>query len=537
MPRLTGGQAVIASLRAHGVDTIFGIPGVHTLPLYDAMLDEPGLRHVLARHEQGAGFMADGYARVSGKEGVVSVITGPGVTNIATPVADAYADSVPLLVIASSLPRASRGRRRGELHEVKNQYGVMDSLAGWSRAVEHIEEIPDAIRDAFRALRLGRPRGAYVEIPLDLLIMDAELTLPSPAPVVLHAPAARDIAAIAERLRAAQRPLIIAGDSVTASGANSQLLRLAELLEAPVVLDSKSRDGLPTDHPLVITTSGYPLIQETRELIATSDVVLVINNRLGVERPGQNKLLLPASIIQLDSEPSEIGRLFPVELSAVAGVRLSLDALQAALQDSPGERPSRREEVAAAKTAYEAHARRTYGDNLDFLEAVRQAVPGDGVIVADMTMLGYASSEHLPLYQPRTYIHPAELCSIGCGLPLALGAKVAAPGKPVVALCGDGGFLLNAGELATAAQEQLDVVIVIFNDSTYTAVKQQQARRFHRRYIATDLRAPDYVTLASAFGINGLRVASPGDLRSALAESIQQRGSTLIEVTLPPVDW
>src|SRR5579863_4767166 len=185
MPYLTGGQAVVAALRAHGVDTIFGIPGVHTLPLYDAMLDEPGLRHVLARHEQGAGFMADGYARVSGKEGVVSVITGPGVTNIATPVADAYADSVPLLVIASSLPRASRGRRRGELHEVKNQYGVMDSLAGWSRAVEHIEEIPDAIRDAFRALRLGRPRGAYVEIPLDLLIADAELTLPSPAPIVL----------------------------------------------------------------------------------------------------------------------------------------------------------------------------------------------------------------------------------------------------------------------------------------------------------------------------------------------------------------
>ena len=160
MPHLTGGQAVVTALRAHGVDTIFGIPGVHTLPLYDAMLDEPGLRHVLARHEQGAGFMADGYARVAGKEGVVSVITGPGVTNVATPVADAYADAVPLLVIASSLPRASRGRRRGELHETKNQFGVMDALAGWTRAVEYAEEIPDAIRDAFRAMRMGCPRGA-----------------------------------------------------------------------------------------------------------------------------------------------------------------------------------------------------------------------------------------------------------------------------------------------------------------------------------------------------------------------------------------
>src|SRR5438105_1937852 len=162
------------------------------------MRDTPGLRHILARHEQGAGFMADGYARISGKTGVVSVITGPGVTNIATPVADAYADSIPLLVIASSLPRASHGRRRGELHEVKNQFGVMDSLAGWSRVVEHIEEIPDAIRDAFRSMHLGRPRGAYIEIPLDLLAMQAELDISMPAPLVLPAPSARDIAAIAE---------------------------------------------------------------------------------------------------------------------------------------------------------------------------------------------------------------------------------------------------------------------------------------------------------------------------------------------------
>ncbi|GAC1568580.1 MAG: thiamine pyrophosphate-binding protein [Ktedonobacteraceae bacterium] len=537
MPRLTGGQAVIAALRAHGVDTIFGIPGVHTLPLYDAMLDEPGLRHVLARHEQGVGFMADGYARESGKEGVVSVITGPGVTNVATPVADAYADAVPLLVIASSLPRASRGRRRGELHEVKNQFGVMDSLAGWSRAVEHVAEIPDAIRDAFRAMRLGRPRGAYLEIPLDLLAMEAVLDIPAPAPVVLPAPSAKDTAAITECLRAALRPLIIAGNSVTASGANMQLLRLAELLGAPVILDSKSRDELPTGHPLVITTSGYPLVQEVRELIVHTDVALVINSRLGLERSAQNKLLLPSSIIQVDMEPSEIGRHFPVALSVVANVRLTLDALLAALQDSPGERPSRREEVAEAKHAFEVHTRRTYGDNLAFLDAVREAVPGDGVIVADMTKLGYASSEYLPLYQPRTYIHPSELCSIGCGLPLALGAKVAAVDRPVVALCGDGGFLLNVGELATAAQEQLDVVMVVFNDATYTAVKAQQLRRFNRRYIATDLLAPDYVALARAFGLNGMKVQSPAGLRQAIAGALQQNGSTLIEVSLPEAQW
>lgn len=537
MLRLTGGQAVVAALRAHGVDTIFGIPGVHTLPLYDAMLDEPGLRHVLARHEQGAGFMADGYARVAGKEGIVSVITGPGVTNVATPVADAYADAVPLLVIASSLPRASRGRRRGELHEVKNQFGVMDALAGWTRSVEYVEEIPGAIRDAFHAMRAGRPRGAYIEIPLDLLAMEVEVDILQPAPVALPSPSTKDIAAIAEYLRAAQRPLIIAGNGITATGANAQLLQLAELLGAPVILDSKSRDTLPTAHPLVITTSGYPLLPSMREVLSNSDVALVIDSRLGAYTPGQSRLHLPETMLQIDSDPSEIGRHFPVTLGAVAGARFALDTLLAALQDVPRDRVSRTEEVAHVKETLDTYTRQRYGENLAFLDAVREAVPSDGVIVADMTKLGYASSEYLPLYEARTYIHPSELCAIGCGLPLALGAKVAAPGKPVVALCGDGGFLLNVGELATAAQEQIDVVMVLFNDATYTAVKQQQARRFHRRYIATDLRAPDYVAMARAFGINSTRVATPGVLGETLAQAIQRGGSMLIEVTLPAVEW
>lgn len=531
MQRLTGGQAVVAALRAHGVDTIFGIPGVHTLPLYDAILDEPGLRHVLARHEQGAGYMADGYARVSGKEGVVGVITGPGVTNVATPVADAYADAVPLLVIASSLPRASRGRRRGELHETKHQFGVMEALAGWTRAVDYVEEIPDAIRDAFRAMRMGRPGGAYIEIPLDVLEMGAQLTITTPAPISSPLPSAK-LPLIAKYLREAQRPLIIAGNGVTAAGANAHLLQLAELLGAPVLLDRKSRDTLPTRHPLVI--SGYPLTPAMYEIISTSDVALVIDSSL---TPGPSKLRLPDTLLQIDREPSDIGRHFPVTLGMVADARFALDGLLDELQDTPRDRPSRYEEVAHVKESLVEHVWQRYGGNMAFLDAVREAVPQDGVIVADMTKLGYASSEYLPLYQARTFIHPSELCSIGCGLPLALGAKVAAPDKPVVVLCGDGGFLLNVGELATAAQEQIDVVVVVFNDATYTAVKQQQARRFHQRYIATDLHAPDYVLMAQAFGINGLRVAEPGDLGVALAQAIQRGGSTLIEVTLPPVEW
>lgn len=537
MPHMTGARAAIATLQAHGVDTIFGIPGVHTLSLYDAMRKAEGLRHVLARHEQGAGFMADGYARVSGKVGVACTITGPGLTNIATPVAQAYADSIPLLVISAALPRASKGRMLGELHEVKNQAGVMEALAGWTRVVEQVEEIPFAIRDAFRAMGEGRPRGAYIEIPYDLLEMEAELNIPKAARIAMPAPTPEQIEELARLLSKARRPLIIAGHGVTAAGANEQVRRLAELLNAPALLGAKSRDALPNDHSLVLATSGYAIPHELRELVAASDVALVIGSKLGAERTGHGRLRPPAVIAQIDIDAAEIGRHYPVTLGIAADARVTLDALLDALQGHITGNEVRSEELARTRESLERHARRIFGQNLSYLDAVRTAVPRDGVIVADMTMLGYASSEYMPVYEPRTYIHPNELCTIGCGLPMALGAKVAAPNKPVIALCGDGGFLLNVGELAVAAQEEIAVVTVLFNDATYTAVKAEQRASYEQRYFATDLRAPDYVALARAFGVRGVRAETPEQLQLALADAIVQAGSTLIEAPLPPKQW
>jgi thiamine pyrophosphate-dependent acetolactate synthase large subunit-like protein len=537
MTRLTGGQAAIATLRKHGVNTIFGIPGVHTLPLYDAIRDEPGLRHVLARHEQGAGFMADGYARASGDAGVVSTISGPGVTNVATPVASAYADSIPLLVISTSLSRASTGRSRGELHEIKDQLGMMEALAGWTRAVASVEEIPDALRDAFRAMRSGRTRGAYLQIPLDLLKMEADLDLPTPAPIVLPPPSEQNIAAAANLLRNAQRPLIVAGAGVTMAGANGLLARLAELLQAPVLLGAKSRDVLPTDHPLVIATMRYAQSKELRAFVGMCDAILVVGSKLGAERTSNARLSLPTPLIHIDIDPAEIGRQYPATVGIAADARLTLEALLESLSDLPHDRPTRAEEVARLRETLRKHASRTFGESIALLDAVREALPRDGIVVADMTMLGYASAEYLPVYEPRTYIHPTELCTIGCGLPTALGAKVAAPDRPVVALCGDGGFLLNVGELATAVQEKLNVVIVLFNDTTYTAVKNAQSRNFDRRYIATDLVAPDYVALARAFGVEGVLASDADALRDAISTAIHCEGPTLIEVPLPPGKW
>ncbi len=319
MPQMTGAQAALAALRANGVSTLFGIPGVHTLPLYDAIRAEPGIRHILARHEQGAGFMAEGYARVTGRPGVACVITGPGVTNARDdPMASAYADSIPLLVIATSLPRAVRSRPSGDLHELKNQFGVMQSLAGWSRAVDSVEEIPAAIHDAFRAMDRGRPRGAYLEIPLDLLAASADIRIQTPVAGKPAPPSPGKIAAIANLLTEAKRPLIVAGAGVTAAQANKALARLAQRLQAPVLLGAKSRDALPTAFPLCLAVSGYGIPDAMHDFVGRHDAALVIGSKLGDQRTGHGRLPLPRSLAQIDLDPAELGLRYPAALTLEA---------------------------------------------------------------------------------------------------------------------------------------------------------------------------------------------------------------------------
>ncbi len=537
MPRMTGAQAALAALRANGVSTLFGIPGVHTLPLYDAIRAEPGIRHILARHEQGAGFMAEGYARITGKAGVACVITGPGVTNVATPMASAYADSIPLLVIATNLPRAVRSRPSGDLHELKNQFGVMQSLAGWTRVVDAVEEIPAAIHDAFRAMHRGRPRGAYLEIPLDLLASSAEVEIQQPTRSKPVRPDPRKIAKIAQLLTEAKRPLIVAGAGVTAAGANEALARLALRLQAPVLLGAKSRDALPTAFPFGLAVSGYGIPEGMHDFVRSHDAALVIGSKLGDQRTAHGKLPLPRALAQIDLDPAELGLRYPAAIGLEADAGVAIDALLEELGDFQADRPPLLTEIDAARREIAESARASYGTDLDFLAAVRHALPDDGILVSDMTSLGYASADVFPVHAPRGFIHSSELCTIGCGLPLALGAKAAAPNRPVVALCGDGGFLLNPGELATAVQEELGVVVVLCNDATYTAVKNAQHNRYESRYIATDLRAPDYVMMAYAFGADGVRVGNPDALREALADALAANRPALIEVTMPARQW
>ncbi|HEY3686176.1 MAG TPA: thiamine pyrophosphate-binding protein [Streptosporangiaceae bacterium] len=533
MTVLNGAQALTATLERHGVDTVFGIPGVHTLPLYDALRDS-GMRHVLARHEQGAGFMAYGYARATGRVGVAVVISGPGVTNIATPMANAYSDSVPVLTIATTLPRDHDGRERGALHELKDQYASMAALVGWSRRVADAAELPGALAEAFAALTARRPRGAYLEIPLDLLTEPVPAGAADPLPAARPTPSGDQVRKAAELLVSAERPVIFAGAG-TADCAD-QLRTLAERLGAPVLLGPGSKGVLPDGHPLAVASRISIVPGALHDLIGASDVALIIGTKLGDERTAVGELPMPATRVRVDLDPAELTRRFPVDLGIHADAGAFLDALLPLVGDATADSADSARaaaSVAAVNAAFTEFARAEFEVPTEYLDAVRAALPADGVTVADMTQLGYASAELFPVDRPRAYLHPYELCSIGCGLPVALGARVGVGERPVVALCGDGGILQTIGELATAAQEGIAVTVVVFNDRTYSAVHQNQRRFYDGRVIATELVAPDYVTLATSFGLTAARADSPEALRAALAEAVGRTGPSLIEVPIP----
>jgi len=345
------------------------------------------------------------------------------------------------------------------------------------------------------------------------------------------------IAAIVRLLSRAERPLIVAGAGVTAASANEALARLAERLQAPVLLGAKSRDALPSAFPFGLAVSGYGLSEGIYDFVRRHDAALVIGSKLGDQRTAHGRLPLPRTLAQIDLDPAELGLRYSASLKLEADAGTAIDALLEQLGDFHVERPRLLDDIEAARREIAATARSGYGTDLDFLAAVREALPHDGIVAADMTALGYAAADVFPVHAPRTFIHSSELCTIGCGLPLALGAKAAAPNRPVAALCGDGGFLLNPGELASAVQEKLGVVVVLCNDATYTAVKHAQHTRFEGRYIATDLRAPDYAMMARAFGADGVRVDSPDALRDALAAALAANRPALIEVTMPARQW
>ena len=449
---ITCGQALVRLLEDYGVDTVFGIPGVHTLELYRGLAGRT-IRHVLTRHEQGAGFMADGYARASGKPGVCFLITGPGVTNAATPMGQAYSDSVPMLVISSVNAVRDLGKGWGQLHEISDQRAVTAPLTAFSATAFEPESVPGLVARAFGVFDSARPRPVHIEVPIDVLSQPANGDWSRRPRGERPAPPAEASAEAARLLKDAERPAIIAGGGAAWAGA--ELRRIAETIGAGVVMTCAGKGLVPASHPLSLGTTLE--LKATQEWLAEADVILAIGTELAETDYLHCSLDLPGRMIRVDIDAAKISDLYPAHLGIVADAALTAGALAEALEGTPRHNvPAAAEEALVAIRARNAEPQGV-GERKHrlVLEALRRALADDGLVMTDMTQIAYTGNHAYPCERPRTWVHPIGYATLGYALPAAIGASLAAPGRPVVVLAGDLGLLFTVQELATAVEQEL----------------------------------------------------------------------------------
>jgi len=529
MQRMTGGRAVAAALKAEGIEHVFGIVGTHDSPLFDGVFDEPSIRAVTVRHEQGAALMAAGYARASGKIAACFVVPGPGLTNALTGMGMAHSESAPMLVFGGQNALAQLEREGGHFHELANSLGVAASVCGYATRVSTPSDIPKVIREAMRAMRCRRPRPAYIEVPLDVQSGEADVTLLPPEIYRRPGGDPASIARAAEALQSAKRPFIFAGGGVENAQATQPLVRVAELLGAPVVTSVFGRGAISDRHPLALG-DGWGRLNLYDELLAQADLVLVVGSRIDVVSDVNVGARFPKRIVQVDIDALVVGQKRPVEVGIVGDTAAVLLALVAQLG---GKNRSCWFDAADFRRRKRASLVERAGPVLTLIEDLRAALPDDTIFVDDLTLVGYWMPLLLETYAPRTLIHPGTYGTLGYSLPAAIGAKLACPRQPVVSISGDGGFLFTMQELATARAGNLDLIVLVFNDNAFGAIRKYQDRMFGGRRIGSELVNPDFVKLGEAFGATSVRV-EPAGIGAAVRRAHETGGLWLIEIPFAP---
>ncbi|CAN7644480.1 5-guanidino-2-oxopentanoate decarboxylase [Pseudomonas brassicacearum] len=532
----TCGEVLVKLLQAYGVEQVFGIPGVHTVELYRG-LARSSIRHVTPRHEQGAGFMADGYARVSGKPGVCFIITGPGMTNITTAMGQAYADSIPMLVISSVQSRSQLGGGRGKLHELPNQAALVGGVAAFSHTLMSAAELPGVLARAFAVFQAGRPRPVHIEIPLDVLVEDADALLAS-VPVNINragaAPSA--VAQMAATLASAKRPLILAGGG--ALDAAAELTELAERLGAPVALTINAKGLLPARHPLLIGSTQS--LVATRALVAEADVVLAIGTELAetdYDITFAGGFEIPGALLRIDIDPDQTVRNYPPHLALVADARVAARAVLDALSQHP--LAERRDDWGATRAA---RLRADLQGSWDaatraqtlFLDTVLQALP-EAVFVGDSTQPVYTGNLTFNPEQPRRWFNSSTgYGTLGYALPAAIGAWLGGKDRghgrpPVVCLIGDGGLQFTLPELASAVEARTPVIVLLWNNQGYEEIKKYMVNRAIEP-VGVDIYTPDFIGVAKALGCAAEAIDGVAQLHAALLTACDRQGPTLIEI-------
>lgn len=527
MPLMSGGDAVVRSVLAHGISTIYCLPGVQSDHLFNAMFDAgDALSVVHTRHEQGAAYMALGAALATGKPAAYAVVPGPGFLNSAAALLTAYSMNAPVLALVGQIPHADIGRGLGHLHEIRDQTGIIKRLVDHAALIAKPQDASRVTALALRAMRVGRPGPAAVECAMDVWSQSAPVSIQDALPIP---PPKIDTAAIrrvAKRLGAAKRPMIVCGGG--AQDAATEVTALSAMLQAPVLGYRRGRGVLDSRDPLSVT---LPL---GRDLWGEADVVLAVGTRLlaPIRQWGIDREL---AVIRVDADPREHDRLHKPALALTGDAKPILQHLVAELPAHNMKRASRKAEMAERQATWRKRLAKL-APQIAFLEAIRTELPEDGIFVDEVTQVGFAARLVFPVYKPRTFLSPGYQDPLGWGFATALGAQHARPDVPVVAISGDGGFLFTATELATAMHHRIPLVTIVFNDGAFGNVRRIQQERYGNRLMGSDLTNPDFVAFARSFGAEAARATTPEDLRGALRRALAQRDVlTVIEVPVGPL--
>ncbi len=538
------GRDLLAVLRAYGVDTVFGIPGTHNLEFY-RHLPELGIHAVTTRHEQGAGYAADGWSLRTGLPGVVVTTSGPGLLNALSAAATAYAESRPMIILTPGPPLGQEFADIGALHETKDTRAAADAVVEWARRVESGREAIQAVHDAMELFRTGRPRPVVIEVPLNILEGESdcppEMLRPRPRPQ----PAAGDqerVAHAARLLAGADRPVILAGGGAVRSGAD--VTALAERVGAPVVTTLNGRGVLPESHPLAV---GATLrLKAAHALVNDADVLLVLGSKVGEAELWWGPLEPSGQVIRVDLLTTQIHKNLPAQVGVVGDAGVVVGQLLDALPGATGAHGAGTDQAgtdgdavaagarraALARTEIDQESRQWAPATTACCDAIAAALPADVILGGDSSQICYYGTANMvPLEHPNSYLYMATYATLGYGLPASIGAKIASPQRPVVCVLGDGALMFSVQEFMTALEQDLDLVVVCVDNGGYREIEENEADRGIPP-IGVRLDQPDWPALVTAFGGTGTAVRAAADLTGALREAIAAGGVHLLHVPL-----
>lgn len=513
-------------LSAYEVDTVFGMAGTMTLDLYRGIA-RSGIRHVQCRNEQGASLMADGYARATGKPGVCTIIAGPGVTNAATGIAQAYCDSQPLLVLSGACPTRTHGKGWGAIHELDDQAAVTAGFTAFSAMVRYPEEVPELLGRAYAVFRSSRPRPVHLSLPRDVLPEAVAGGWKTRRPPSLPMPDPGAIAQAAERLAEASRPLILVGGGAVGTG--EPLRDIAERLGAAVLSTNAGKGILPESHALSL---GCSVLQDaSRQALADADVVLLVGSEVAAGDHFLPKLEISGELIRIDIDPTELVSMYSPAVAIQSDARAAMLALASAL--AARKQAARRPDGEARVRDILARNAAAMSD-LDRLHArvwkiLRSALPADAIVMGDASQIVYSGCFAMPMQMERCWYYSGTYCALGVALPMAIGAKIGAPHRPVIAVAGDGGLMFTVNELATAAEERLALPVIVWNNDALKEIADQMDRRQIPR-VGVEPKSPDFLGLARSLGCHATRAESAQHLASSLRDALAADRPTLIEV-------